>query len=90
MEWKTPDPAHAARWATRLAPLREHPHRWASYGFHHHSARRDIAQGLVADVKPGEFEAVMRGGGQHRAELFVRYVGAPPCECGCLQEAETA
>lgn len=92
MEWKNPPPPTRLPWAERLAPLREHPHRWASFGDHDYATRRDINQGRrIKGITAGDYEAVNRathltGTGKYRGELFVRYVGADPCECGCLNQ----
>jgi hypothetical protein len=82
--WEDPPEINRSRrgvspWERRLAPLREHPGKWANFGEHHSTAPAYIKGGgkRGATWEPGEFEAVMRGVDQatKKGTLYVRFVG---------------
>lgn len=64
-------------WDERLAPLREHPGKWANLGSWDRSTSSNIVGCQVGSHLPGEFEAVMRhiDKSTFRGTLYVRFVG---------------
>lgn len=79
--WEDPPPPFATNgrppvWGGRLAPLREHPGRWANLGEHHKSSVSMINKGRFDGIEAGEFEARTVGiKDTSRCILYVRYVG---------------
>lgn len=64
-------------WEERLAPLRDHPGRWANVGKHHATVVAYINTGRCAGIRAGEFEATARGidRATMQADIYVRFVG---------------
>lgn len=64
------------RWYRLLAPLVEHPGRWANLGVHPRGVVTSINGGVLA-TSLGRFEARSRGWDRDTdtATLYVRYVG---------------
>jgi hypothetical protein len=78
--WEDPPTTHRGAkgvWAERLAPLREHPQRWACFGERHITLITRINRGQVSGVEPGEFQARSVNQSNGRCTLYVRYVGKP-------------
>lgn len=78
--WEDPRPrtpgGRPRVWEGRLAPLRDHPGRWANLGTHNRQYVTRINQGTLAGAGPGEFEAKGRGTrGSASVTLYVRYIG---------------
>lgn len=75
-EWREPPPHRAKRrWTFRLAPLRDHPWRWAYMGQHFSDVPSRINNGKFSGVEVGEYEAYGAGLGGGLVDLYVRYIG---------------
>lgn len=79
--WEDPPPktkgSRKGVWAGRLAPLREHPGKWANLGSYHCGTAAMLKGGRLGGATAGEFDAVCRDVDRlsGRGTLYVRYVG---------------
>lgn len=81
--WEDPPPVTYGRppnteWSERLAPLREHPGRWALIGQFHSATANNIKKGRFAGITQGEFEVTLRHIDRaSKGDMYVRFVGKP-------------
>lgn len=78
--WEDPPngPGSSGCWGKLLAPLREHPGRWAKVKVGNDVVRAEgsnIKRGAYAGIEAGEFEVTSRAVGDGRYALYARYVG---------------
>lgn len=83
VELRDPPPLgkpHATRrwWAGVATLARAHPDRWLSVGRHSRTTGAQIMSGSMVAFRPaGSFDTAIRGPGEGRNSIYVRYIGEP-------------
>lgn len=75
--WEDPPISErAGKWKALLAPLRDHPNRWARLGLVAPGTATHINNGKYGGIAAGEFEATLRKSDTPgEMILYVRYLG---------------
>lgn len=62
-------------WDSVADQLKQRPGEWALIGNRHSSVASQIKKGQYRAFPAGEFEAICRNVRDHKADIYVRYVG---------------